>query len=110
MTDMIRKSASVPKKRSKARRKDSGKHTGYFYAEPDFWSGVASTWDLFGNLYDYDYSRTRRGGDTRDLYRDYHAIGRDFWEALLLFESERSLEELPKQYRLFDADKFRRAS
>ena len=110
MTDMIRKTASVPKKRSKGRRKDSGIHTGYFYVEPDLWSGVGSTWDLFGKLHDYNYSQIRRGADTRGLYSDYHAIGRDFWKALLLFESEHSLEELPKQYRLFDADKFRHAS
>jgi uncharacterized protein with ParB-like and HNH nuclease domain len=71
---------------------------------------VASTFDLFGRLNDYNYSSSGREADARGLQSDYYAIANDLWHATRLFEYEHSLEELPKQYRLFDPDETRRAS
>jgi|SRR5215212_2203106 len=115
MMDLLHKSASFPKKRrskkrSKYERNDSGLYTGYLYADPDFWYGVASTLDLFGRLDDYNYSRTGKAADARGLYSDYYAIAHDMWHALRAFEGEHSLEELPNQYRLFDPAEFHRPS
>jgi hypothetical protein len=110
MAELTHKSASVPKKGAKSKRKKSDVYTSYLYSNPSVWDGVATLWDLFGRFYDYDYSRTGREADTRALYSDYYAIGHDFWEAVRLFEDEHSLEELPKQYRLFDPDETRRVS
>lgn len=114
MTELIHESAHVPKKNSKSKRVkrkyNSGVFSGYLYPDSDVWYGVASTFDLFGRLNDYNYSLSGREADTRGLQSDYYAIAHDLWSAVLLFEGEHSLEELPKQYRLFDPDETRRVS
>lgn len=71
----------------------------------DTWYGVASVFDLFGLLNDYNYSRSSAEADVKGLQSDYYAIASDFWSAVRQFEGESSSEELPKQYRLFDPDR-----
>lgn len=113
MAELIHKSVSIPKKGAKGKqnkRKDSGVYTGYLYSDPNVWDGAASLLDLFGRLYDYNYSRTGREADARGLSSDYYAVAHDLWGAVRLFEGEHSLEEVPKQYRLFDPDETKSVS
>lgn len=111
MTELIHKSARVSKEKPKGKRGkgkyDSGVYSGYFYPDPTTWDGVASTFDLFGLLNDYNYGRSGREADARGLRSDYYVIAHDLWNAMRLFEREHSVEELPKQYRLFDPDETR---
>lgn len=108
MTELIHKSVNIskksPKGKQRKRKYSSGVYSGHLYPDPDVWYGVASTFDLFGRLNDYNYSRSGREADARGLRSDYYAIAHDFWNAVRLFEGEHSLEELPKQYKLFEPE------
>jgi hypothetical protein len=109
MMELIHKPSRVLKKNSKGkrgkRRYGGGVYSSYLFPEPNVWDGVASTFDLFGVTNNqFNYSRSERGADARGLRSDCYAIAHDFWHAVRLFEGEHSLEELPKQQRLFDPD------
>jgi hypothetical protein len=115
MAELIHKSERAPEKKGlrgkRGKRKyGSGMYSGYLFPDPDVWYGVASVLDLFGRLNDYNYSSSGREADFRGLRSDYYAIAHDLWDAVRLFEDEHSLEELPRQQRLFDPDETQRAS
>lgn len=109
MTELIHNPTNVVKKSLKGKRNrrnyESGLYSGHLYPEANFWYGVASVFDLFGLLDDYNYSRSSEEADARGLQSDYYAVANDFWGAVRQFEGEHSSEKLPEQYRLFDPDK-----
>ncbi len=107
MTHAVGMTRSAAIRRAKRKSPSVRAYTNYLFPRPDFWSGVASTFDLFGRLNKYNYSRTGEEADRRGLYADYYMVGQDFWGALRTFESEHR-DELAQQYRLFDPDNLNR--
>lgn len=51
--------------------------TGYLYATPSFLGGMAKTLDLGGTLVIYNESKTPDEADTKAMWNDWKAVGKD---------------------------------
>jgi hypothetical protein len=54
-----------------------GEDTGFLFAPPDFFGGVAAGLDLAGTLVEYNISNTPREADIRAIASDWAITGKD---------------------------------
>jgi hypothetical protein len=61
-------------------------------------SGVARTFDLWGDLDTYNYSRTRAEADALALYSDWRVVGEHIFNAMTAYaQHPEQLELFPKR-------------
>jgi len=61
-------------------------NSDFLVAQPSFLTGMARSIDLFGQLTDYNYSKTPQKADIRALMKDAHAIRKDMSAAMRKLE------------------------
>ncbi|MGH9422274.1 MAG: hypothetical protein ACRD3J_20015 [Thermoanaerobaculia bacterium] len=66
-----------------------------FFPRATFLSGAARTFDLWGHLDTYSYSRTEAEADALALYSDWRIVGEDIFQAITDFAQH------PEQLELF---------
>lgn len=67
---------------------DFNDDTGFLYADPSFFSGVAAMLDLASGLIVYNTSRSGREADERAIASDWAVIGKDIETAIEAIEEE----------------------
>lgn len=56
--------------------------TGFLFATPSFFSGMARVFDLFGQFDAYNTSKTPELADSKALYCDFRVVGQDLRHAM----------------------------
>jgi len=56
--------------------------TGFLFANPSFFQGVASVMDMGGTLVEYNTSRTPQEADARAIASDWAITGKDITAAI----------------------------
>lgn len=60
----------------------------FLFARPSFLQGVATLFDLGGNLIEYNHSLDERQADERALAADWNAVGKDIRNAIETAQKE----------------------
>jgi len=67
--------------------------TGFLFASPSFFSGIARLFDLFGQFDAYNASPTSEEADARAIYSDWRIAGQDLRNAFYQFDREREARQ-----------------
>lgn len=51
--------------------------TDFLFCTPNFWTGAASSINLFGNFYEFNTSETGAEADMRAIQNDFDMVGQD---------------------------------
>jgi hypothetical protein len=56
--------------------------TGFLYSDPSFVKGMGTTFNVWGNYYNYNYSDSGMEADNRALASDWNVVGKDLEKAM----------------------------
>jgi len=56
--------------------------TDFLFSKPSFLTGMGTAINLWGNSFDYNYSRTDEDADDRAINCDWKMVGRDLRKVL----------------------------
>ena len=69
-------------------RKIKHRQSSRLYASPDFIIGLGSIFNIAGNYFDYNYSKTGAEADRKAIKRDWEMLGHDFKSTLCILNNE----------------------
>jgi hypothetical protein len=70
--------------------------TGFLFASPSFWSGVARLLDLWGKFDDYNREQSGEETDRAALYSDWRIVGQDLRDSWIQFHKDEAKQPVPE--------------
>jgi len=62
---------------------DLNKRTDFLFTEKNFWTGLASTFTMFGGTAEFNTSNSGEEADIKAISSDWEMVGEDFKKAML---------------------------
>lgn len=67
--------------------------TDYLFPKSDFITGVGSVFNIPGNFYEFNSSKSGKEADIKALNNDWSMVGNDLYSAKEEFDKENNLKE-----------------